>query len=201
MVILGLTGSIGTGKSTTAKIFRGYGIPVYDADKTVHQLYQNPEQTPIAQAFPSAIRDGQVDRTALKAILADDASKLTLLEMIIHPIIQQIEKKMRQKLESEGHRLMVLDIPLLFETGAEKRCDLVLVTHVNETEQKHRVLARSGMKEDDFYRLLARQMPQIQKCRLAHLCLNTGLGIEHAKREVSNILRSLSGIMRPSKGY
>jgi dephospho-CoA kinase len=195
MFILGLTGSIGTGKSTTANLFRGFGIPVYDADKTVHSLYAGDAVEPVAAAFPEAIVDGKVDRKALKEVLARDARHFAQLERIIHPLVHAKEAEARKKARAEGHRLFVLDIPLLFETGGDARCDAVLVTMVEKAEQMRRVLARGGISEADVHMLLARQMPQEEKIRRAHAIINTGFGIEAARREVIALLRALAPVM------
>jgi dephospho-CoA kinase len=195
MFILGLTGSIGTGKSTTANLFREQGIAVYDADKVVHTLYEGAAVAPIAAVFPAAIMDSKVNRTALKQALAGDADRFAQLERIIHPLVQAEEARIRAKARAAGHRLLVLDIPLLFETGAQARCDAVLVTMVDAAEQKRRVLARGGMTETDFHMLLTRQMPQEEKTRRAHAIINTSFGIKAAKREVEAVIRALAPVM------
>lgn len=195
MFILGLTGSIGTGKSTTANLFRQQGIAVYDADKTVHKLYEGAAVAPIAAVFPSAIIEGKVNRTALKQALAGDAQRFAQLERIIHPLVQAEEGRIRAMARAAGHRLLVLDIPLLFETGGQARCDAVLVTMVDAAEQKRRVLARGGVMEADFHMLLARQMPQEEKTRRAHAIIHTGFGLEAAKRDVEAVIRALAPVM------
>lgn len=196
MLRLGLTGSIGTGKSTTAAMFRRLGVPVHDADAAVHAAYAGAAVAPIEAAFPGTIRDGAVDRKLLGAAVAGDAEKLRRLEAIVHPIVGAAEKAALTAARGAGHRIMVLDIPLLFETGAERRCDLVLVTHVDPVEQRRRVFARPGMTDTLFHAILARQMPQAEKCRRAHALLDTGRGLAAAEAEIAALLRALAPMAR-----
>jgi dephospho-CoA kinase len=196
MLKLGLTGSIGTGKSTTAAMFRACGIPVHDADATVHRLYSGPAVGPIEEAFPGVAPGGAIDRKALAAAVAGDAEKLRRLEAIVHPLVRAEEQNAILTAAVRGHRMIVLDIPLLFETGAEHRCDLVLTTFVADAEQRRRVMARPGMTEALFHAILARQIPQTEKCRRAHARIDTGHGLEAAQSEVRNLLRALAGMVR-----
>lgn len=192
MFRLGLTGSIATGKSTTSAIFRSAGIPVHDADATVHQLYAGAAVPLIGAAFPAAIRDGAVDRKALGALVAGKPDEFARLERIVHPLVQEEERKAIALARTAGHRLIVLDIPLLFESGAQGRCDAVLVTIVDPAEQKRRALARPGMTEALFHAILARQMPMAEKCRRAHAILDTGRGLAAAEHEIDALLRALA---------
>lgn len=192
MFRLGLTGSIGTGKSTTAAIFREFGIPVHDADAAVHKLYSGEAIAPVGREFPGAIRDGVVDRKALGAILAGSPERFVILERIVHPLVHGLERDAIAAARQAGKRLIVLDIPLLFESHAEGRCDGVLVTRVDTKEQFRRVMARPGMNEALFHAILARQMPMEAKCRRAHAILDTGFGIEAAREEVASLLRALA---------
>jgi dephospho-CoA kinase len=192
MFRLGLTGSIGTGKSTTAAIFRELGVPVYDADATVHALYEG-EAAPLIEAeFPGTVRDGKVDRKALGAIVTGDPARFKALEAIVHPLVRAKEEAAIKVARQSGARMIVLDIPLLFETGAESRCDAILVTVVDPAEQKRRVMARPGMTEALFHAILARQMPMDEKRRRAHAILDTGHGIEAARRDISKLLADLA---------
>jgi dephospho-CoA kinase len=196
MFRLGLTGSIGTGKSTTAGFFRAMGIPVHDADASVHQLYSGEAAEPIGMAFPGTVRDGVVDRKALGAAIAGDPEALRVLERIVHPLVHRLEQAAIVSARAAGGRLIVLDIPLLFETGAEARCDAILVTYVAPEEQRRRVLARPGVNETLFHAILARQMPQAEKCRRAHAILDTGRGLERARAEIASLVRALAPALR-----
>jgi dephospho-CoA kinase len=196
MFRLGLTGSIGTGKSTTAGLFRELGIPVYDADAAVHALYEGAAVAPIEAAFPGTTREGRVDRKALAAHLTGEPDRFRLLEAIVHPLVRAREEAALAEAQREGADLIVLDIPLLFETGAEGRCDAVLVTIVDPAEQKRRVLARPGMTEALFHALLARQMPMAEKRRRADAVLDTGHGLEAARRDIRALLETLGPRLR-----
>jgi dephospho-CoA kinase len=196
MFRLGLTGSIGSGKSTTAGFFRKAGIPVHDADAAVHRLYAGPAAPLIETAFPGTTRDGVVDRPALSAILKAHPERFSQLEAIVHPLVRQAEVEALAQAERAGHALVVLDIPLLFETRAETRCDAILVVHVDADEQKRRVLARAGMTEALFHAILARQMSPAEKCRRAHAMIDTGFGLEAARRDVEALIRALASVRR-----
>jgi dephospho-CoA kinase len=189
---LGLTGSIGSGKSTTAAFFRECGVPVHDADASVHALYRSEAVAPIEAAFPGTVIDGVVDRKRLSELLAGRPEQFRKLENIVHPLVRAVEEQAIAKAERSGHRVILLDIPLLFESGAERRCDAVLVTRVDAEEQKRRVLARPGMNETLFHAILARQMPDREKCRRAHAILDTGNGLAAARTEVIAIMRALA---------
>jgi dephospho-CoA kinase len=189
---LGLTGSIGTGKSATAGLFRALGIPVHDADASVHALYQGEAAGPIEAAFPGTVTNGRVDRKRLSAALAGRKDQFRKLEAIVHPLVREVEKRAIFEAARAGQKLIVLDVPLLFETGGESRCDAVLVTTVGAEEQKRRVLARTGMDEALFHALLARQMPDREKRRRAHAILDTGHGLDAARIEIVALLRALA---------
>lgn len=189
---LGLTGSIGSGKTTTAGILRDLGIPVHDADATVHTLYRGEAVPQIEAAFPGTVVDGVVDRPKLSLALRGRKEAFRKLERIVHPLVRASEEKAITKAAREGGKLIVLDVPLLFETGGEARCDAVLVASVDPAEQKRRVLARPGMNEALFHAILSRQMPDREKRRRAHAILDTGLGMEAARREIIALLRALA---------
>lgn len=195
MFRLGLTGSIGTGKSATAELFRAFGAPVHDADAAVHRLYSGAAAPAIGAEFPGTVLEGVVDRKALGAIVTGHPDRFAALERIVHPLVQALEREAIAAAGRTGARLVVLDIPLLFETGAERRCDAVLVTRVDPVEQKRRVLMRPGMSEALFHAILARQMPMEEKCRRSHAILDTGNGIEVARAEVGSLLRALAPVL------
>lgn len=196
MFRLGLTGSIGTGKSTTAAIFREFGIPVYDTDATVHDLYSGEAAPAIAAEFPGTVHNGVVDRKALGALVAGNPERFKALENIVHPLVRAKEKAAISAARQSGAKLIVLDIPLLFESGAEDRCDAVLVTVVDPEEQKRRVMARPGMNEALFHAILARQMPMDEKRKRAHVILDTGHGLEAARAQIRQLLTDLAPKLR-----
>jgi len=193
MYVLGLTGSIGMGKSTTANIFRKLHIPVFDADATVHALYQGAAALLVGARFPEALTDGRIDRAVLRAEVLRDSTALKDLEAIIHPLVQIERAQFLARSRSQGTRLAVLDIPLLMETGQEKACDGILVVTAPEAVQKARLLERKGMTAEEFEIILAKQMKDADKRLRAHFILDTSLGIETAEREVAAIVRALAG--------
>ncbi len=192
MIKLGLTGSIGMGKSTTANMFRELGIKVYDADQTVHDLYKNEAVEPISKLFPTAIANGSVDRKILSTIVLNDKTMLKKLEAVVHPLVRQKEKEFLQQAQQMREALVVLDIPLLFETGGENRVDKILVVTASNAVQKSRVLARNGMNEDRFNAILQRQTPDEEKRRRADYILDTGAGIGKAKSFVKTLVENLT---------
>lgn len=191
MIRLGLTGSIATGKSTTAKLFADESIPVHDADEAVHFIYRDEGVSPVGDLIPSAIRDGIVDRTALKAALAADPSLLPKLEAIVHPLVHAREEAAFQKAYAEGHTIMVFDIPLLFETGGDARMDKIVVVHCKPETQIARLLARPGMDDATARMLMDRQMPQAQKVERANYLISTDHGVDAARADVRRILAEL----------
>ncbi len=191
--VLGLTGSIGMGKSATAAMFRARGVPVHDADATVHALYAGAAVPLIEAAFPGTTADGRVDRTALAArVLGDDAA-VTRLEAIVHPLVRAAETAFLRDAVRSAVPLVVLDVPLLFEKGNDARTDAVVVVSADPSVQKTRVLARPGMTEEKFEAILKRQMPDSEKRRRAHAVIDTGRGFEAAERQVDALLRALAG--------
>lgn len=191
MIRLGLTGSIGMGKSTTAEMFRARGVPVIDADAIVHDLYRNEAVAPIEQAFPGTTDENGVNRTKLSTTLAGQPDGFRRLENIVHPLVWEKEREALERLEKKGTAVAVLDIPLLYENGAENRVDKVLVVTADAAVQKARVLARPGMTEEKFRMILSRQMPDSEKRRRADFIIDTGQGLEHARRRVDEILKEL----------
>ncbi|ONG47329.1 dephospho-CoA kinase [Pseudoroseomonas deserti] len=193
MKILGLTGGIGMGKSTAAATFRRHGLPVFDADAAVHALQARGGRAvaPIAAAFPGSVRDGAVDREALRRAVLGNPPALKVLEKIVHPLVRAEERRFLGRARRQGRRLVVLDIPLLFETGGEARCDAVVVVSAPAAVQKARVLRRGGMTEERLAAILARQTPDAEKRRRADYVIRTGLSRAHARRGIRRLLESL----------
>ncbi len=192
MIRIGLTGSIGMGKSTTAKMFAAEGVPVHDADATVHALYSGRAAPLIEAAFPGTVSDGKVDRTLLSPHVLGKPEAMKKLEAIVHPLVREEEQLFLQRARADHRRIVMLDIPLLFETGGEARVDVVVVVTADAEVQRDRVLARPGMSEDRFEAILAKQMPDAEKRRRAHFLVDTGRGMEAAKRQVRAILKALA---------
>ncbi|MCG5237661.1 dephospho-CoA kinase [Xanthobacter oligotrophicus] len=193
MWILGLTGSIGMGKSATAGLFRAMGVPVHDADASVHALYRGAAVEPVEAAFPGVTRDGAIDRAALGVRVLADPEAMKRLEAIVHPLVRAEEEAFLAKARGAGARLVVLDIPLLFETGGAGRVDAVAVVSASKAVQHARVLERAGMTEEKFETIVAKQMPDAEKRRRAHFVIDTGRGFPAAAHQVAGIVRALSG--------
>lgn len=193
--ILGLTGSIGMGKSATAAMFRAAGVPVHDADQAVHALYRGAAVAPVEAAFPGVVVDGAVDRTKLSAVVLNNADRLRQLEAIVHPLVRKAEQDFL--IGASAHSIAVLDIPLLFETGGDSRCDAVVVVSASEAVERARVLSRPGMTAEKFEAIRAKQMPDAEKRRRAHFIVETDHGFPHAEAQVSAILAALAG--RPGR--
>jgi dephospho-CoA kinase len=191
MIVLGLTGSIGTGKSTTAAMFHDLGVPVHDADATVHDLYRTDAVAPVAERFPEALKDGVIDRKALSAVLAQAPERFRELEAIIHPRVRAREKAFLDAQRRNGSALVLLDIPLLYETGGEKRVDKVVVVTCDPETQGQRVLARPGMTAEKFELILSRQMPDAEKRRRADFLIDTGRGLEAARKQVEEVIQAI----------
>ena len=191
MFVIGLTGSIGMGKSTTAEMFQAEGIPVNDADVVVHQLYAAEAVAPIEAAFPGTTTDGKVDRVKLAAHLAAHPADFKKLEAIVHPLVREKELQFRRNAEDAGHDMVVLDIPLLFETGGESRVDAIVVVSCAPDIQRARVLARPGMTVDKFEMILSRQMPDSEKRHRADYIVDTGEGLEQARAQVRAIIADI----------
>lgn len=193
MILLGLTGSIGMGKTETAKMFRRLGIPVYDADAAVHALYAAGGHGvgPIGAAFPAALREGAIDREALSREVLEDPDALKRLEGIIHPLVREQQMVFLREADRVGADIAVLDVPLLFETGGETRVDYVAVVSAPYEIQRERVLARSGMTETKFQSILAKQMPDAEKRARADFVIETDQGLDHAFHQVEAIVAAL----------
>lgn len=190
MIILGLTGSIGMGKSATAGLFREAGVPVYDADAAVHALYAEggAAVAPIEAAFPGVVEKGAVDRTRLRAHVLDNPEAMKRLEGIVHPLAGEAQRDFRQKAHAEGAAFAVLDIPLLFETGGDRHCTYTLVVTAPADVQRARVLARPGMNAETFEAILARQMPDADKRARADFIVSTAHGFDFARDQVRAIV-------------
>jgi len=190
MVILGLTGSIGMGKSATADLFRARGVPVHDSDASVHALYAGRAAPLIEAAFPGTVREGVVDRAALgKAVLGDPVA-LKRLEALIHPLVAQERDAFLAKAAKDNQSVVVLDIPLLFEIGGTAMVDAVVVVTAPESVQKARVLARPGMTPEKFAAIVAKQVPDREKRARAHFIIDTSQGFAAADRQVDSLLRA-----------
>ncbi len=192
MFILGLTGSVGMGKSTTAKFFAEEGVPVHDADAAVHRLYESEAVAAIEAAFPGTTAGGKVDRTKLGQDVLGKPEQMKRLEAIVHPLVAQARDRFLADAEKKGAKVAVLDIPLLFETGGDKRCDAVVVVSAPEDLQKQRTFERAGMTEEKFQALLGKQMPDVEKRERADFVVDTSKGFEAARAQVREILRAVA---------
>ncbi|WP_349956861.1 dephospho-CoA kinase [Rhizobium sp. ZPR3] len=188
MIRIGLTGSIGMGKSTSAKLFAQAGIPVNDSDAIVHDLYSGEAVPLVETAFPGTTADGKVDRQELSRKLAGDPSGFKRLEAIVHPLVRERERRFLERHRKAGADMVVLDIPLLFETGADKRVDKIAVVSCDPQIQRQRVLARPGMTEEKFNMILSRQTPDAEKRARADYVIDTGGSIEAAGEQVREII-------------
>ena len=190
MVILGLTGSIGMGKSTTAGFFAEAGAPVHDADAAVHQLYDGAAAAAIEAAFPGTAAGGKVDRAKLGEQVLKDPAALKRLEAIVHPLVRRDEARFLQAAEGAGATVAVLNIPLLFETGGDKRCDAVVVVSAPPEMQRARVMERPGMTEEKFASLLGKQVPDAEKRRRADFVVDTSKDLDSTRAQVRAILQA-----------
>lgn len=191
MIVVGLTGSIGMGKTTTAGLFADEGVPVNDSDQVVHDLYRSDAVAPIAELFPDVVVDGVVDRVKLSENLAKNPAKFRDLEAIVHPLVRAREVAFLQKQRELARSIVLLDIPLLFETGADARVDKVVVVSCEPDVQRQRVLSRPGMTEEKFALILSRQTPDAEKRARADYVVDTGHGIDMAREQVKTIVREL----------
>ena len=192
LLIVGLTGSIGMGKSTTAAMFKARGVPVHDADAAVHRLYRGRAVEPVEAAFPGVTSNGAVDRARLSKRVLGDAAALAQLERIVHPLVRESETAFLAQGRAAGHPLALIDVPLLFESGEASRVDVIVVATADAVTQRARVLARPGMTEAKLDAILARQMPDRDKRRSAHFLVDSGRGLPAAERQVEAILRALA---------
>ncbi len=191
MIILGLTGSIGMGKSTTAKMFAEAGVPVHDSDETVHRLYAGAAAPLVELAFPGTVSEGVVDRAKLSQAVVGNVEALKKLEEIVHPLVKADADAFVEAHRARGTPLVVLDIPLLFETGGRKRVDKVATVTAAPQVQRQRVLSRPGVTEEKLQAILARQIPDEQKRQQADFIIDTGNGMEAARHDVHRIIETL----------
>ncbi len=193
MIIAGLTGSVGMGKSTTAAMFKAAGAAVFDADAAVHALYaKGGAAVPIIQAgLPEAITDGAVDRAKLSVIVRKDPLQLKVLESFVHPMVEACRKAAVKKAKADGVKVFVFDMPILLETGGEDKVDVVIVVSAPADVQRRRVLARPGMSPEKFEFILSRQMPDAEKRARADFVVNSGSGLETAREQVQIIMKAL----------
>jgi dephospho-CoA kinase len=188
MIILGLTGSIGMGKSTTAKLFAEAGVPVYDADAAVHRLYEGEAVPVIEAAFPGTTADGKVDRARLSARVVHDPAAMKQLERIVHPMLGASRQKFLDEAERSGAPVAVVDVPLLYETGGEKRVDAVVLVTTTPEIQRQRILARDNMTGEKLDAILARQLPDAEKRRRADFVVDTSHGLDPVRARIRDIL-------------
>ncbi|XSG81765.1 MAG: dephospho-CoA kinase [Methyloligella sp. ZOD6] len=193
MLVIGLTGSIGMGKTTTAACFAERGIPVCNADAIVHDLYEGAAVPEIEAAFPGVAPGGKVDRKLLAREVSGHPGKLRELEAIIHPLVVKAELEFLHEQDSKGAQMVLLEIPLLYEAGAEVRVDVVVVVSAPSEAQRERVLARPGMSEEKFEALLARQLPDAEKRSRADYVVDTGGSLEDVARQVDKVIDDLRG--------
>ena len=188
MRILGLTGSIGMGKSTTAKLFTEAGVPVYDADAAVHKIYEGEAAPAIEAAFPGTTAGGRVDRAKLSGKVVHDPAAIKQLEQIVHPMLGASRRKFLDDAEASGAPVVVMDIPLLFETGGEKRVDAVVVVTTSAENQRERILARGTMTNEALDAILARQLPDAEKRKRADFVVDTSHGLDPVRAAIRDIL-------------
>jgi dephospho-CoA kinase len=194
MRVLGLTGSIGMGKSTTAKFFADEGVPVLDADAAVHRLYEGEAVAAVEAAFPGSTAHGKVDRRKLGGMVIGNAEAIKRLEAIVHPLYRAVEQRFLAKAKADGAKVVVLDVPLLFETGGEKRVDAVVVATAPAHMQQTRLLEREGMTLGKIEALLAKQMPDAEKRARADFTVDTSQGFDYAREQVRDILAKVANL-------
>jgi dephospho-CoA kinase len=199
MFVIGLTGSLGMGKSTAARFFAEEGVPVHDADAVVHRLYAGEAAARIETAFPGTTSDGKVDRNKLAALVLDDPAALKKLEGIVHPLVHAAERRLLAQAQARGEKVAVLDIPLLFETGADQRVDAVVVVSAPAEVQQSRVLARPGMTMQKLESILARQMPDAEKRRRADFVVDTSGRFEATRAQIRAILDAVARMPKRRK--
>ena len=201
MIVIGLTGSIGMGKTTTAAMFADEGVPVHDSDATVHTLYSGRAAPLIEAAFPGTTANGVVDRTRLAAAVLGNGDALKRLEAIVHPLVREEEERFRSGNAATGADMILLDIPLLFEAGRDDTVDAIVVVSADAATQRERVLSRPGMSEEKFAAILARQLPDAEKRERADYVVDTGKGMDDARDQVRAIIADIRAkrITQPGK--
>lgn len=194
MIVLGLTGSIGMGKSTASAMFRDFGVPVFDADQCVHRLYAGAPPAALAVRFPGAAVEGRIDRIRLGSMVLDDPKAMADLEEIIHPLVESERDQFIRDRKDKGAKAVVLDVPLLFETEAWRRADAIVVVSAPQEVQRQRVLSRESMDEAKFLSLLGRQIPDRKKTMSAQFIVKTQFGLKSARRQLRNIISATAQI-------
>lgn len=194
MLVLGLTGSVGMGKSTVAAMFAERGVATFDADGTVHALYRGAAAPLVEAAFPGTVVDGVVDRKKLADKVIDNPPAIARLEGLVHPLVREAENSFRARAAGEGRRIALLDIPLLLETGGEARVDAVVLVSAAPAIQEKRVLERPGMTRERLAAIRTRQMPDEEKRRRAHFVVDTGGDFADTRRQVEDVLRAVAGM-------
>jgi dephospho-CoA kinase len=194
--VLGLTGSLGMGKSTAARFFAEAGVPVHDSDAAVHALYEGEAVPAIERAFPGSTAGGKVDRAKLASMVLKDKAALGRLETIVHPLVAVSTERFLAQAQKSGAAVAVLDVPLLFEAGLDCRCDAIVVVSAPAEVQRQRALERPGMNEEKFAALLAKQMPDVEKRRRADFVLDSSGSFDYARSQVRDILRAVSKMPR-----
>jgi dephospho-CoA kinase len=197
--VLCLTGSLGMGKSATARMFGAAGVPVHDSDAAVHALYEGEAAAAIERAFPGTTKDGKVDRGRLAAAVIDDKAALARLEAIVHPLVAIEREKFLAAARARAEPVVVLDIPLLFEIGAQCACDAVVVVSAPADVQRARAFERPGMTEEKFAALIAKQLPDLEKRQRADFVVDTSRGFDHARTQVRDILRAIATMPRRTR--
>lgn len=193
MIVLGLTGSIGMGKSSTSSMFYELGIPVYDADAAVHQIYDvgGSAVRPVQELFPDVVVENRIDRNRLREIVLNNSQNLVQLERIVHPLVRDTQLAFRAQCEKDGADIVVLDIPLLFETGGDKNVDHIIVVTTTAEEQRNRVLARPGMTEEAFKVILSKQIPDTEKRKRADFIINARIDFDYTREQVKALISAL----------
>ena len=194
--VLCLTGSLAMGKSTAAKFFAECGVPVHDSDAAVHALYEGEAATLIEEAFPGSTSGGKVDRNKLAAMVVNDRAALSRLEAIIHPLVTASREKFLAQAQTQGTAVVVVDIPLLFETEAQSQCDAVVVVSAPAADQRRRALDRPGMSEEKFAALLGKQLPDAEKRRRADFVVDSSGGFDQTRAQIRDILRDVATMRR-----
>jgi len=192
MIILGLTGSIGMGKSTTARLFAEAGVPVYDADATVHQIYAGEAVAAVEAAFPGTTVDGKVDRAKLSARVVHDQAAMRKLEQIVHPMLVAHRERFLEEAKRADAPVVVMDVPLLFETGGEQAVDAVVVVTTSAENQRERIRARGTMGDDALDAILKRQLPDAEKRKRADYVVDTSHGLDPVRERIRDILAAVA---------